>query len=217
MEAQTKLNKPNSIELKQDKNAFSEDMERSAPLFREGKKVALFGGSAIDENSGYFKSAKLLAKTLAKQNITVITGGGPGIMKAGNTGAVENGETFALRVEAIHDENDVDVSYIPDGHLLMYKTLAVRLLTLIGSSDAIVFFPGGFGTLEEMFSLLVRIRVGMMKKIPVYFYGSEFWNGLKTWISDTVFGVKAINENDIAIFRIEDDINKIAKEIIEQI
>ncbi len=85
---------------------------------------------------------------------------------------------------------------------------------MIGSSDAIVLFPGGFGTLEELFSLLVRLRVGMMKKVPVYLFGSEFWSGLINWLSTVVLQNKTISEQDLKLFKIEDDIEKISTEII---
>ena len=218
MITQTKLLKPNGIELSQESTVFSEDFEQSLRLFREERVVAIFGGSALNEGTEYYEAARSLAYKLAQAKCSIITGGGPGIMRAGNRGASEaHGKTYGLRVEAIHDENTVDTPHIQEGNLLIYRTLSVRLLTLVGASDAIVFFPGGFGTLEEMFSLLVRVRVGMMKQIPIYFYGSKFWNGLKNWMSDEVLGNHTISKKDLELVQIEDDLNVISAKIIEQL
>ena len=98
--------------------------------------------------------------------------------------------------------------------MYIFNTLSVRLLTLIGISDVIVFFPGGFGTMDETFSLLERISLKMMKCIPVYFYGSEFWNGLKQWLKESVASIGAISREDLELIKIETDINNIANDII---
>lgn len=208
--------KPNGIELSQDPKAFSEDLDRGSKLFLEKRVVAVFGGSSLGESSEYCRGATALSRKLAESGITVITGGGPGIMNAANEGAkaVDENKTYGLRVAAIHDENIIERPNIKEGHLMVYRTLSVRLLTLIGASNAIVFFPGGFGTLEEMFSLLVRIRVNMMKKIPVFFYDTKFWGGLKKWLEETVLGNGLINSRDMDLMQIEDDIDEIVKKIL---
>lgn len=216
MNTDIKVLKPNCVELNQGVDVFVEDYERGSQLFHTSRVVAIFGGSAILSGSDACDAARTLACELSQNDCTIITGGGPGIMRAGNEGASSSStNTYGLRVESIRDENMIDASYIPEGHLLTYKTLSVRLLTLISSSDAIVFFPGGFGTFEEMFSLLVRLRVGMMKHIPIYFYDSKFWGGLTDWLSTVVLKSGTINKQDLELFRIEDDIKSISAEILK--
>lgn len=212
----TDIKKPNCVELNQGVDVFVEDYGRGSQLFHTARVVSIFGGSAIAPGDDACVAARTLACELSQNGCTVITGGGPGIMQAGNEGASSaSSNTYGLRVESIRDENMIDASHIPAGHLLTYKTLSVRLLTLISSSDSIVFFPGGFGTFEEMFSLLVRMRVGMMRRIPIYFYDSKFWGGLKDWLSTVVLNSGTINKQDLELFRVEDDIKNISTEILK--
>lgn len=218
MNIKTDIKKPNCIELAEDETIFSRDYSLTNKILEKNQKfVAIFGGSCIPEDSLYFQKAKEFAGSISAAGISVITGGGPGIMQAGNMGAKLSNSSvpsYGLRVEAIKDECIGNNPYIDKDCEFTFNTLSIRLLTLIGSSDAIVLFPGGFGTLEEMFSLLVRIRVGMMKRVPVYLFGSEFWLGLITWLSTQVLGNNAISEKDLQLFKIEDDIEKISSEII---
>lgn len=212
------IKRPNSVELSKDGSVFLDDYSLTEKILEKNQKlVAIFGGSCISEDSIYFQKAKDFAGLISASGISVITGGGPGIMQAGNMGAKLSNpsiSSYGLRVEAIKDECIVNNPYIDKGCEFTFNTLCIRLLTLIGSSDAIVLFPGGFGTLEELFSLLVRLRVGMMKRMPVYLLGSEFWNGLINWLSTQVLENKVISEKDLQLFKIEDDIEKISSEII---
>lgn len=212
------MKEPKCIELSKGATIFSEDYSLTNEILKRNQKlVAIFGGSCIPEDSIYFQKAKEFAKLIASSGISIITGGGPGIMQAGNIGAKSSNSSvssYGLKVEAIKDEIIKDNPYIDKDCEFTFNTLSVRLLTLIGSSDAIVLFPGGFGTLEELFSLLVRLRVRMMKKVPVYLFGSEFWSGLIKWLSTEVLQNKVISEQDLQLFKIEDDIEKISTEII---
>lgn len=217
----TDIKRPNGIELSKDGSVFLDDYSLTEKILEKNQKlVAIFGGSCISEDSIYFQKAKDFAGLISASGISVITGGGPGIMQAGNMGAKLSNpsiSSYGLRVEAIKDECIVNNPYIDKDCEFTFNTLSVRLLTLIGSSDAIVLFPGGFGTLEELFSLLVRLRVGMMKQVPVYLFGSEFWNGLINWLSTQVLGNKVISEKDLQLFKVEDDIEKISSEIISSL
>lgn len=218
MEIKTECKTPNCLELSQDETIFSNDFSLTKELLkRKQKLIAIFGGACISENSPYYQKAKKFAELISASKLSVITGGGPGIMQAGNMGAkLANSSipSYGLRVEAIKDEDIGKSLYLEEDCQFTFHTLSIRLLTLIGLSDAIAFFPGGFGTLEELFSLLVRVRVGMMKHIPIYLVGSEFWNGLIGWLSNQVLGNNAISQKDLQLFKIEDDVEKIANEII---
>ncbi len=218
MDIKVDMKKPNCIELSKDATVFSDDYSLTTKILEKNQKlVAIFGGSCISEDSIYFQKAKEFAGLISASGVSIITGGGPGIMQAGNMGAKSSNSSVAsygLRVDAIKDECIAENPYIDEDCEFTFNTLSVRLLTLIGSSDAIVLFPGGFGTLEELFSLLVRLRVGMMKKVPVYLFGSEFWSGLINWLSTVVLQNKTISEQDLKLFKIEDDIEKISTEII---
>lgn len=212
--------KPNSLELSQGESVFKTDLVLSKSISETtGQKVAIFGGSGIAPGSEYYEKAREFAKILSKAGISVITGGGPGIMEAGNRGASEaennSAPSYGLRVDAIKEEVVENDCYIDESCVFTFDTLAVRLLTLISVSDAVVFFPGGFGTFEELFSLLVRMKVGMMKQVPVYLFGKVFWNGLFEWLQNVVLKEHAINQKNLALFQISDDIEKISNEIIK--
>lgn len=215
----SQLNKPNGIELNQPKEKFWEDLCLGKHVFSEQKMVACFGGSVIRDDAPYKQDATKLAKILAQKGISLITGGGSGIMSAVNDGvySVNPKQSFGLRVHAIHEETPGMTTVVPPENLHRFNSLAIRLLTLIGCSDAIVFFPGGFGTLEEVFSLLVRVKVHLMEKMPIYFYGKKFWTGLVSWMASEVVEVGAIKREDLELFNIEDDIDVIAKQIIDKL
>ena len=211
------MKKPNGIELTYTKEEYSDDLQRSDRLELKPPVVACFGGSSMYKTASYWTDAEKLTRKLAMAGVGIITGGGSGIMEAANAGAysVNPEHSYGLRVETIRDESDTRC--IADENVATYKTLSIRLLTLISKSDAIVFFPGGFGTLEEMFSLLVRVRVNMMNSVPTYFYGSEFWTGLKNWLKDNVLPMGLINPTDMELINISDDIDEISDEIIKKL
>lgn len=216
-----KTRQPNGIELSSGEAVFTNDFALTNEILSRDKNlVAIFGGGRISPSSPYFQKARSFAELIAKAGVSVITGGGPGIMQAGNMGAKlanPSVPSFGLNVESITDEDIGESQYIDQDCRFVFKTLSVRLLTLISVSKAIVFFPGGFGTLEELFSLLVRIHVNMMNRIPVYLVGTEFWRGLIDWLSAQPLGNNAISKSDFDLFRVEDDVNKIAAEIISSI
>ncbi len=213
------LNKPNGIELNQSIENFREDLCLGKHVFSESKMVACFGGSSIRDDTAYKKDATKLAGMLARQGISLVTGGGSGIMRAVNDGAynINPKQSFGLRVHAINGKTIEKTASVPQENLHDFTSLAIRLLTLIGCCDAIVFFPGGFGTLEEVFSLLVRVRLHLMERIPIYFYGKKFWSGLLSWMATEVVAVGAIKQEDLKLFNIEDDIDIIAQQILDKL
>jgi uncharacterized protein (TIGR00730 family) len=179
------------------------------------------GGTAIPEDSVYYKSAMELSRLLAGSGISTMTGGGPGIMMAANRGAQsvnsEDTLSYGLRVVHLRGENFAQNLYSDESGSFTFNTLFIRLVTMISNSDAIVLFPGGFGTLEELFSLLVRLRTKMMNKIPVYLFGSVFWEGLVSWIKAHILPMNLISADDLEFVKIEDNVAKMAGEIIKYI
>ena len=211
--------KPHGIELRLGINEYREDLENAKEVCTEPRLVACFGGSSISPETANGKAATELARRLAKAGICIISGGGDGIMSAANEGAYEVSpdSSYGLRVNSIQRTNDKNSLVIEERNVFNFNTLSLRLLTLISSSDEVVFFPGGFGTLEEAFSLLVRVKLKMMERIPIFFYNSKFWIGLYTWLRDSVIQVGAITPNELDLITIEDSIDIIADKIIEQI
>ena len=210
--------RPTCLDLSLGIEAVVKDLAVSKDVLnRPGKRVVIFGGMQIPDVSPYYVDATTLANNLSSAGISIITGGGPGIMEAANKGAKSSNSgasSYGLKVGAIKIEHMQKSPYVDKGLDFNFSTLSVRLLTLISSSDAIVFFPGGYGTLEELFCLLVRIRIGMLGKIPIYLIGSKYWSGLVSWLSNFVLPEKVINSQDLELFKIEDDIEKVSQGIV---
>ncbi|MDR1390847.1 MAG: TIGR00730 family Rossman fold protein [Holosporales bacterium] len=207
------VEKPNCSELVGGYEGFISDFSTSQEILKKKQKlVAVLGGGKISEDSAYYRKAKDFAGLISAAGISIVTGGGPGIMQAGNDGTTTSVSSYGLKVKDI--KNESSGSQLGTNCEFMFNTLSIRLLTLIGASDAIVLFPGGFGTLEEMFSLLVRTKVEMMKKVPIYLFGVKFWEGLVSWLSSEVLGNKAISEEDFELFKIKDDVKEMSNEII---
>lgn len=218
-EIKTNVIDSNGPELLINKDAILKDYMMSQEIVtRTERRVAIFGGNSIREESPYYINANNLANKLAAFGISVITGGGDGIMKAANKGAcIQNSATttsIGVRVKSIRSEA-IKNQYLQKQY--DFDTLSLRLLSMISSCDAVVLFPGGLGTLEEMFSILVRIRVNMLKKIPVYFFGKSFWSGLVNWLNDAPIKENTIDQADINSFTLIDNVDKLAKELIEYI
>ncbi|MDR2666676.1 MAG: LOG family protein [Holosporales bacterium] len=215
------IKKPNSIELSSGGDAFLNDLAISRVISaRTEGLVAILGGSRIPADSVYYESAFRLATSLSKNGISITTGGGPGIMEAGNKGAqcVNNGETSSYGLKVRYIKDDANENLFLDQHGdFTFNTLSVRMLTLIGNSDAIVFFPGGFGTFEELFSLLVRLEINMIQRIPVYLFGMKFWHGLLSWLSESVLKEGTIIDEHLKLFKIEDDVDTIAHAIVDHL
>ncbi|GHT89277.1 cytokinin riboside 5'-monophosphate phosphoribohydrolase [Alphaproteobacteria bacterium] len=207
----------NSLELAQGEEGFNADFSLSSDILsRNGRKVAIFGGVGIEKFSETYEKAVVLARLVSKAGISIITGGGLGIMEAANKGAKSAESTafsYGLKVRVIEEAMSKN-EFMDANCEFTFNTLSIRLLTLISASDAIVFFPGGFGTLEELFSLLVRLKVGMLKKLPIYLFGSKFWNGLMNWLAKTAQNECVIAAEHMNLFKLKDDVDEISNEII---
>lgn len=173
------------------------------------KFVTFFGSARLDEKSKYYLSAKKLAKELGKLGINIASGGGGGIMQAANEGAKEsNTESIALNIKLPFEQGINPYA----NKSFTFKSFSLRKFTLISNAKAFVVFPGGFGTLDELFEILVLIQTGF-KNTPVFLYGIEFWTGLDTFILNTLKSNKLIE--DKMPYTLTDDLEFIKKEIFK--
>ena len=177
-----------------------------------GPAVSVFGSARVQPGDPLYEAAELLGKRLAEHNIAVITGGGPGIMEASNKGAFdEQGESIGAGIE-LPFEQGIN-PYVNVG--LEFRYFFVRKVMFVKYSQAFVFFPGGFGTLDEVFEVLTLIQTGKLPSTPVIFYGSEYWNPLIEWIRKSVRDGGYISEGDEELFLVMDDIEQLATRMIE--
>lgn len=174
------------------------------------KAVTIFGSSRLSSEHPCYQKAEWLARHLAENGYTILTGGGPGIMEAGNKGAFEaGGRSIGLNVDLPHEQ-------APNGYQtdeLKFRYFFTRKVMLVKYSLAFVIFPGGFGTLDETFEALTLIQTKKIKPFPVYLIDVEFWQGLIQWLQGTLQRAGTISEHDLYLFKVVDDVSTIPTEI----
>lgn len=164
--------------------------------------VTIFGSARTPTDDPYYERAIETARLLAKERFPIITGGGPGIMEAANRGAQEgNGLSIGCNIELPFEQgtNPYVQRSINFHYFFVRKTMFVKY------STAFVVFPGGFGTLDELFEALTLIQTGKVKHFPVVLFGSTYWAGLRDWLADRVVGEGKINAEDLNLFHVTDD------------
>ena len=171
------------------------------------KSVTFFGGNQLREDSPYYESARTLASRLVKElGYSIISGGGPGIMEAANRGAFEaGGSSLGLLIKL--PEGQVTNKYLTGEFSLYY--FFVRKVCLSFSAEAFIFYPGGFGTLDEFFEILTLTQTKKVGGVPIICVGSEYWNNLKEFMKKDLLGRGTINEYDLDLFHIIDDHDEI--------
>ena len=194
---------------------ISEFVDGFETLNRIGPCVSIFGSSRTKPGSKYYESAVQIARRLTEEGYGIITGGGPGIMEAGNKGAYENnGMSVGLNIQLPFEQNHNP--FIDPDKNLDHRFFFVRKVMFVKYAQAFVVMPGGFGTLDEMFEVLTLMQTNKIKKVPVVLYGIEYWSGLKKWIKEVVGEMEHnINPIDLDLMPITDDIEEVVRIINE--
>ncbi len=175
-----------------------------------GKAVTIFGSARVGDEADTYGRARALAADLARAGYAIITGGGPGIMAAANRGAFEaEARSIGLNIDLPHEQEPNP--YQTDS--LQFKYFFVRKVMMVKYSTAFVVFPGGFGTIDELFEALTLIQTRKIKPFPVYLIGVEYWRGLLQWLQGTLQRQGTISERDLHLFKVVDDVSTIADEI----
>lgn len=189
---------------------FVEGFEFLYPLRRE---ITIFGSAKLPQESPWYEEARQLGKMLGEAGYTVITGGGPGIMEAGNRGATEGGgESVGLDIELPAEQRRN--AYVKKG--IGFHYFFTRKVMLSASAQAYVFFPGGFGTLDEFFEMVTLVQTKKMESVPIICVGVDYWTPLDKWIKGKLLGeYETLNQADAEIYAIVDTAKE-AFEIIGQ-
>jgi uncharacterized protein (TIGR00730 family) len=167
-----------------------------------GKAVSIFGSARTPPHDPEYDRARRTARTLGEAGFAVITGGGPGIMEAANRGASEVGaRSVGLNIE-LPFEQDMN-PYVEIG--LRFHYFFTRKVMFVRYASAFVVFPGGFGTLDELFEALTLIQTGKALHFPVVLMSESYWSGLLVWIRERLLGEGKIAPDDLELLRVSDD------------
>ncbi|HEY8730214.1 MAG TPA: TIGR00730 family Rossman fold protein [Acidothermaceae bacterium] len=183
----------------------SEFVEGFGLLAELGKAVSVFGSARTRIEDPYYAAAEQLGGALARAGFAVITGGGPGIMEAVNKGTSEaGGVSVGLGIELPFEQrlNDwVDIG-------LQFRYFFARKTMFVKYAQAFVVFPGGFGTLDELFESLTLVQTRKVTSFPVILYGSAYWSGLLDWVRTTLVSAGTIAASDVDLMHVTDDIDE---------
>jgi len=197
--------------LQSDDGAERKHVGRIADEFFEGFEavselakpaVTIFGSARVTEDNLYYTAAVEVGRRFAEKGFTVVTGGGPGIMEAANRGAREGGGlSVGFNIELPHEQHsnpylDVNLTF---RHFYARKTMFVK------AAEGFVIFPGGFGTLDELFESLTLIQTGKVVHFPVVLFDSDYWEGLMLWVRGRLLREDMVSEEDVGLLFVSDD------------
>jgi hypothetical protein len=166
-----------------------------------GAAITIFGSARFSESHPMYGHARDLAKRLAEAGFAIITGGGPGIMEAANRGARDaNGLSIGCNIELPFEQKINPYVQVA----VNFRYFFVRKMMLVKYSEGFVLFPGGFGTLDEMYEALTLVQTEKLGLFPVILFGSKYWKGLIDWMRDTVLAEGAISPHDLELFKVTD-------------
>ncbi|MDP5158635.1 MAG: TIGR00730 family Rossman fold protein [Flaviramulus sp.] len=169
-----------------------------------GPCVSIFGSARTKPEHKYYKLAEAIAKKIVEAGYGVITGGGPGIMEAGNKGAhLGGGTSVGLNIELPFEQHDNP--YIDYDKSLDFDYFFVRKVMFVKYSQGFVVMPGGFGTLDELFEAITLIQTHKIGKFPIILVGTDFWEGMMTWIKTTLLdSFSNISSKDLDLIHLVD-------------
>ena len=170
--------------------------------------VAIFGSARTPIIDPHYAAAVETARLLAEAGFPIITGGGPGIMEAANRGAVEgDGLSVGCNIELPHEQGTNQ--YVRRS--MYFRFFFVRKMMFAKYSMAFLVFPGGFGTLDELFEALTLIQTGKVSSFPVVLFGAAYWEGLVQWLRSTMAVEGKIDQTDLALFHVTDDPREVVR------
>jgi uncharacterized protein (TIGR00730 family) len=188
---------------------FVEGFEAMAEL---GQAVTLFGSARVKEGDPMYQAAMETARLLGEAGFTIITGGGPGIMEAGNQGARLAGvKSVGLNIELPFEQGVnryVDIA-------VEFRYFFVRKTMFVKYAQGFVIFPGGFGTMDELFEALTLIQTGKVQNFPVILFGSSYWGGLRDWLRETMLPEGKIAQADLDLLVISDSPTAVRDMIVQ--
>jgi uncharacterized protein (TIGR00730 family) len=187
------------------------ELRRSAEALHDVRGIAIFGSARTPEDHPEYALARETAARLGHEGLPIITGGGPGIMEAANRGAQDVGAlSVGLNIELPHEQAPNPYQDVE----LHFRYFFTRKVAFVRHSRAFVVFPGGFGTLDELFEALVLMQTGKVRDFPIILVGTAFWQGLVDWVADTLLPTGMISADDPAMLKLVDDPGAVVSAIL---
>jgi uncharacterized protein (TIGR00730 family) len=175
-----------------------------------GPAVSIFGSARIGRRNRYYGAARRLAAALVKEGFAIITGGGPGVMEAANRGAKEaGGLSIGCNIELPFEQGLNE--YVDLG--MEFRYFFVRKMMFVKYAEGFVIFPGGFGTLDELFEALTLIQTGKVDHFPVVLFGKDYWEGMMRWIREKPLYEEKVSPEDLDLVTVTSDINEACEAI----
>jgi hypothetical protein len=186
---------------------MSEFVDSFQTMSQVGPAVTIFGSARTKPGDKYYRAAAEIAKGLAKHNLAVVTGGGPGIMEAANKGAVQaGGKSVGLNIELPREQAGNRYANVP----IHFHYFFARKVCFVKYSLGFVYMPGGFGTLDEFFEVITLIQTERIPQFPLILFGRDHWEGLVQWMKkELVRGNKFIERDDLELFKVTDDVSEV--------
>jgi uncharacterized protein (TIGR00730 family) len=207
--------------LEHERGDLAAHIEMIAEEFRKGFEavdqirrpaVTVFGSARIGPIDPDYEQARECGRLLAAAGFAVITGGGPGAMEAANRGAKEGGGfSVGFNIELPHEQEAND--YLDLG--VSFRHFYARKVMLVKAAEGFILFPGGFGTLDELFESLTLIQTDKVREFPVALIGTDYWHGLLEWISERPLATGKISPEDAALLHVTDDLSEAVRRIQE--
>ncbi|BDQ36026.1 cytokinin riboside 5'-monophosphate phosphoribohydrolase [Pseudodesulfovibrio nedwellii] len=189
---------------------MSEIVDGFENLSEIGPAVSMFGSARVKPEEPLYEKTVELSKALSEAGYSIITGGGPGLMEAGNKGAFENGgESIGLHIHLPMEQHNNPYMNIKSE----FRYFFIRKLMFIKYALAYVALPGGYGTLDELSEALVLIQTHRIKPFPIVLFGTEFWGGLVDWFKTQLVTNEFCHEDDLDLFIVTDDVEEVVNHI----
>jgi hypothetical protein len=189
---------------------MGEFVEGIETLHDVGPCVTIFGSARVQPDDPIYKKTEALAALFVKNNFSVITGGGGGVMEAANKGAAEAGGTsIGLNIILPFEQKPNPFANVK----LDFKYFFIRKVMFIKYAEAYIIMPGGFGTMDELFEAVTLIQTKRIRPFPLILVGSDYWTGLVDWIRDNLLAEKRISPEDLEILQIMDEPDEIVKAV----
>ena len=175
--------------------------------------ISVFGSARTKQDDKYYSEAIKLSKLIVKSGYGVITGAGPGIMEAANAGAYGNGKSVGLQIE-LPFETSAN-KFIDE--LVTCRYFFTRKVFFLKYSQAFVAFPGGFGTLDELFETITLIQTKHLRPLPIVLVGKDYWEGLVEWIKKTMLEDGKVSKEDLNLFAVVDTAEEAMEYILSKL